>query len=156
MASVSRSVVEAFYKAYPPRDTSNLGSFLADNVQWIITGPVELLQFCGHWRGKRAVIELYDHLVPQIFRVTNFKLQALLVDGDRASAMGRLSAVLPNGRSISYDLAHFLRFHDDKVVEFRALIDSFNAAEQVTGREIELTADTERQRLAVVSDVVAI
>ena len=156
MASVSRSVVEAFYKAYTPRDTSKFGPFLADNVQWIITGPVELLQFCGHWRGKAAVIELYDHLVPQIFRITNFKVQALLVDGDRASAMCRLSATLPNGRSISYDQAQFLRFRDDKIVESRVLIDSFNAAEQVTGREIELAPDIEKQRLAVVSDVIAI
>jgi ketosteroid isomerase-like protein len=152
----TRSVVEAFYEAYAFRDAKKFAPFLADDVEWMITGPVELLQFCGCWKGKAAVIELYDNIVPHIFKVTSFTVQTLLVEGERAAALCKLSAVLPNGRSISYDLAQFVRFRDGKVVEFRSLNDTFNAAEQVMGREIELAPGVERQSIAVLSDVVPV
>ena len=156
--TVARSFVEAFYEAYAPRDPKLLAPFLDDDIDWVITGPVELLQFCGRWRGKAAVLELYERIVPGIFRITSFRLHELLVEGDRAAALCRLTADLPNGRSISYDLAQFLHFRESKIVQYRALIDSFNAAEQVIGHEIDLSTDVERQRekVAVLSDLVAI
>ena len=40
------------------------------------------------------------------------------------------------GHAISYRIAQFFRFHDQKVVEYVSLIDSFDAAEQVLGRPL--------------------
>ena len=63
----------------------------------------------------------------------------LLIDGDRAASFSRLTAIqLGTGRTISYHQAQFLHFRDGKIVEYRGIIDSFNAAEQMMGRPIAL------------------
>jgi hypothetical protein len=60
-----------------------------------------------------------------------------------------LSGVMPCQRKISYRVAHFIRFRDQKVSEFCSIIDSFDAAEQVLGHAI----DTSQRQTA--SDPVA-
>jgi len=134
---VSRDVVEDFYRAYANRDVAKIEPYLADDVQWTISGPVELLQFCGTRVGKSAVLDMIVNLVPALFNITSFVPETLLVDGDRAATLNRLSATrCDDGRVISYRVAQFLRFHNDKVAEYCSVIDSFDAAEQVLGHRI--------------------
>jgi ketosteroid isomerase-like protein len=135
---VSRSVVEAFYKAYASRDAAKVGQFLADNVEWTISGPVDLLPFCGTRHGKAAVLDFIDRLVPEVFRVFSFVPDVILIDGERVATLNRLSARATDGRIISYRLAHFMRFEDGKVVENVSLIDSFDAVEQVLGHPLNV------------------
>jgi ketosteroid isomerase-like protein len=130
---VPRSVVEAFYKAYAARDADRVAEFLDDDVEWTISGPVDVLPFCGTRHGKAAVLDLIERKVPAVFRVFSFVADAMLVDGDRVATLNRLSARSSDGRVISYRLAHFMRFRDGKVVENISLIDSFDAVEQVLG-----------------------
>lgn len=60
--------------------------------------------------------------------------EEILIEGERAATFMRLSAIhAATGRAVSYRCAQFLRFSDGELVEFRALIDSFDAAEQVLG-----------------------
>jgi ketosteroid isomerase-like protein len=138
-ASVPRSVVEAFYRAYSARDAKKVAGFLDDNVEWTISGPVDVLPFCGTRHGKAAVLDMIERLVPEVFRISHFVPDAMLIDGDRVATLNRLWARRRDDeRQISYRLAHFLRFRDGKIVENLSLIDSFDAVEQVLG--IALTA----------------
>jgi ketosteroid isomerase-like protein len=148
---VPRSVVEAFYKAYASRDAAKVGQFLADDVEWTISGPVDLLPFCGTHHGKAAVLDLIDWRVPEVFRIFSFVPDAILVDGDRVATLNRLSARGSDGRTISYRLAHFMRFQDGKVVENLSLIDSFDAVEQVLGHPLAINGHPEHE-----SDLIAV
>ena len=142
---VPRSVVQAFYEAYVSRDPDRIAAFLDDDVEWVGAGPVELLRFCGHRRGKAAVIEFFAHLVPSVLQFKGFEPEELLVDGDRAATAGKLSGIqLTTGRMISYRCSQFLRFRDGKITSFRALIDSFDAAEQMLGHRIDLQQKADR------------
>jgi ketosteroid isomerase-like protein len=134
---VPRSVAEAFYEAYAARDADKVAEFLDDNVEWTIIGPVDLLPFCGPRYGKAAVVEVIARQVPSVFRIFSFAPDAMLVDGDRVATLWRLAA-RRNGdaRVISYRLAHFMRFRDDKVIENLSLIDSFDAVQQVLGHPL--------------------
>lgn len=134
---VSRETVEAFFKAYGVRDVVKIAPFLRDDVQWTISGPVDLLPFCGTRRGKAAVLDLLGRVVPATLRVFKFTTELLLVDGDRAASLNRLSARrTADGRVISYRVAHFLRFNDGRVAENLTFIDSFDAVEQVLGQTL--------------------
>lgn len=133
--AVPRALVQAFYKAYAERDIDRVGEFLADDVTWTITGPVDLLCFCGTRNGKAATLDMIGRQISQVYEVIGFVPSAILVDGDRAATLNRLSAKLGD-RVVSYRLAHFLRFRDGKIVEMRAIIDSYDAVEQVLGHEI--------------------
>ena len=51
---VRRAVVEAFYGALANRDMATLATFLDDDVVWTISGPVDILPFCGRRVGKES------------------------------------------------------------------------------------------------------
>ncbi len=135
--SVTREQVAAFYEAYASQDTGKLSALLDDDVEWIISGPVDLLAFCGTRHGKAAVIDLADRIVPSLYRVISLVQDSIILDGDRAATLNRMSARrCADGRVISYRLAHFMRFRDGKVVQNMSILDSFDAAEQMLGHSI--------------------
>jgi ketosteroid isomerase-like protein len=131
---VPRSLVEAFYEVYAVRDAEKVAAFLHDDVVWTISGPVEVLSYCGTHRGKAAVKDVITRQVMATFRAVNFTRESLLVDGDRVAMLNRRTAQrIADGRVISYRVANFLRFKDGKVIENLSLLDSFDAAEQILG-----------------------
>lgn len=149
--AVPRSVVEAYYKAYAARDAAAVAEYLDDNVEWTISGPVDVLPFCGKRHGKAAVLDLIERLVPEVITVFSFTPDAMLIDGDRVATLNRLAATRTvDGRVIRYRLAHFTRFRDGKVIENVSLLDSYDAAEQVLGHPLTAnTASPANGRIAV-------
>jgi ketosteroid isomerase-like protein len=140
--AISRKLVQEYIAACVSRDPARLSHCLDDDVAWTLAGPVDLIPFCGQRRGKKEVIDTIVRRVPTLIRLIGMEVEELLVDGDRAATFLRLSAVhVVTGRTISYRSAQFLRFRDGKLVEFRAVIDSFDAAEQVIGHAISASID---------------
>jgi ketosteroid isomerase-like protein len=135
---VTRALVEAFYKAYAERDADKIGQFLDDDVEWSISGPVDVLPFCGTRHGKAAVLDMVVRLIPEVFRVFSFVPDAMLLDGDQAATLSRLAARSGDGRVISYRLAHFVRFRAGKIIRNLSIIDSFDAVEQVLGHPLDV------------------
>ena len=131
-------MVEAFYQAYAERDADKIGQFLDDDVEWTISGPVDVLPFCGTRHGKAAVLDMVGRLIPEVFRIFSFVPDAMLVDGDQAATLSRLTARSGDGRVISYRLAHFVRFRAGKIIRNLSIIDSFDAVEQVLGHPLDL------------------
>jgi ketosteroid isomerase-like protein len=140
-ASVSRTAVEAFLQAYASGNPGRIARFIAVDVEWMIIGPVDLLQFCGHRKGKAAVMKLFEREIPGVLQVVGVETDMVLVDGDCAATHGRIVAIQQaTDRTICFRCAQFMRFRDGKVIEYRAIIDSFDAAEQVLGHPIALAA----------------
>ena len=135
--SVSRAVVDAFFKVYAARDPNKLEAFLHDDVVWTISGPVDVLSYCGTHRGKEAVLDLILRTIPGIFCFTSYAQETLLVVGDQVAMLNRRSARrTADGRVISYRVANFMRFENGKVIANLSLIDSFDAAEQILGHPL--------------------
>jgi ketosteroid isomerase-like protein len=149
--SITREWVEAFNEAYAGRHMDRLASLLHDDVRWVINGPVDLMPFCGERRGKQAVLDMVARIAPRQFAVVKFAPELVLIDGDRAATLCRASgARAANGHTIGWRVAQFLRFQEQKIVEYCSVIDSFDAAEQVLGHTIELaSSDPAAQRDAV-------
>lgn len=138
---VSRTVVEGFYQAYDSRDPQRIAAFLDDDVEWDVFGPSAVMQVCGQWRGKAAVVERFASQVPRVIEFKRLDRDCLLVDDDRAAMNGRVtSRHRASGRTISRRVAHFIRFRDGKIVSFRAINDTLDAAEQFIGHAIDLGA----------------
>jgi ketosteroid isomerase-like protein len=143
-ARVKRALVDAFYEALQlamqRRSAEALAALLAEDVDFMIIGPVELLPYCGPRHGRAAAAAAYRE-IGEMLEVTTYQRDYALVDRDCAASFIRLVATQRGSRRvISYRIAHFLRFRDGKVVEFRCLIDSLDAAEQVLGRPLDLSA----------------
>lgn len=90
-----------------------------------------------HRTGKAAVIHLIQTLVPELFHIRSFVREALVVDGDRAATLNKLTATRHDeGPSISYRVAQFLRVRAGKLVEYYSIIDSYDTVEPVIGHRI--------------------
>lgn len=138
--TVPRDVVDAFYRAYISRDAQQIGALIDDDVEWLVAGPVEIMQVCGYWRGKAAVMDRFANQIPKIVRFKGLKIESLLVDGDSSAMFGRVSCThVPSGRSICHRVAHLVRYRDGKVISHRVINDSLDAAEQYVGHQIALT-----------------
>jgi ketosteroid isomerase-like protein len=134
--TITREFVEEFYAVYARRDSAAMAPYLADDVDWTVSGPVDVLPFCRSHRGKQAVLDLIDHGIPAVFKVFAIVLDRLLVDGECASTLHRVSAKTADGRVISYRVVHFFQFKNGKLAENLTLIDSFDAVEQVLGHPL--------------------
>lgn len=152
---VPRNVVEAFHQAYSDADAARVAEFLDDDVKWTISGPVDVLSFCGTRHGKAAVVDMIERLGPQVFRIRNFVRDALLVDGDRAAVLNRLTAVREDGRVVSYRVGQFLRFRNRKLIEYLSVIDSFDAVEQVLGHPLDVR-ETQDAQAAAIGDLIVV
>ena len=134
---VSRQRVRDFYEARMTRNPDLIAQFLHDDVEWAIAGPVDLIPFCGQHHGKAAAIDTMVRVAPSVFRVTKLNLDELLIDGDRAAGFNRLAAIQSGtGRIITYQRAEFFQFRDNKILGYHAILDSFDAAEQMLGHAI--------------------
>ena len=116
MAENIRPIVEAFYQASADRDVERALSMIDDNVDWLVQGPVDVFSFFGQRRGKAAVLEGYREIARKL-DVTGYEVEALLVDGQRAAALIRITAVVvTTGKVMSVRTSQFSRFRDGKLV----------------------------------------
>ena len=136
MAESIRPIVEAFYKASAERDIARLVAMIDDDVDWLVQGPVDIFSFLGQRRGKMAVLEGYREIAQRL-DITGYRVEKLLVDGDCAAALIRLTSIVrATGKVMSTRTSQFSRFRDGKVVEMHAVIDSFDMVEQTLGRPL--------------------
>jgi ketosteroid isomerase-like protein len=150
---VARAVVDGFYRALADRDMDTLATYLDGDVVWTISGPVDILPFCGQRVGKDAVMKLLMQDSPTFLADRRFVPDTMLVDGNNAAVLAKLTATKrEDGHAISYRIAHFIKFHEEKVVEYVSIIDSFDAVEQMLGYNLDAHDDGYR----VEGDVVAV
>jgi ketosteroid isomerase-like protein len=140
---IPRAVVDAFYAAYAAGDAKKVGEYLADDVQWSVSGPVDVLPFCGARRGKPAVMDFLERLLPSVLRIFSYDREVTVIEDQQLATLSRVSARRTDGRVVSYRSAHFVRFRDGKVATVDTIIDSYDAAEQVLGHSLTELADTD-------------
>ena len=135
-AEVESSTVENFYRAIAERDQERIVPFFDDDAVWTYSGPPDLLPFCGQYRGKAAVSEVYRRIYDFI-DINNFTMPFLVVNGDQSAAMiclrGRL---IKSDRTVTARCAHFMRWRANRIVAFHGVLDSLDHVEQVLGHEL--------------------
>ena len=137
--STIRPIVEEFYRASAERDIARVIALIDDDVDWLVQGPVDVFAFFGQRRGKAAVLDGYREVARKL-DVTGYEIEALLVEGDRAAAMIRLTSIVrATGKVMTVRTSQFSRFRDGKMVEMRAVLDSYDMVEQTIGRVLDLT-----------------
>lgn len=134
----TRAAVRELYDAYARRDLDRVAQFIDDDVDWIIYGPVQLFPFAGPRRGKAAVLEALGGIAKD-YALERYLPQIVIVEGDRAAVLSDVAFTQrATGRTVSFNIANFLRLRDGRVVEFREFANTFDVVEQVLGRYIDL------------------
>lgn len=124
--------------AYQQGDNDRLAARYHDDIDWLLHAPLSLFPFAGARRGKAEVFQGFA-LLYQAFRPVKYEIQVVLADGDHAATLADSHMEQRStGRMIRSRVAGFHRFQDDLLIEYRGFTDSFDAAEQVLGRELEV------------------
>jgi ketosteroid isomerase-like protein len=127
-----RKFVGAFCEALASRNPSQLLPMLAEDVEWNIYGPIDYFPFFGTRRGKEAVVDAMCREIADYIHLQRCDFERMLFDGENAASLVRMTAThIPSGRVLSFRMAQFIRFKDGKLVEMRAILDSFDVVEQV-------------------------
>lgn len=99
-----------------------------DNVTMTSHAPVDIFPYLGRKQGKTAVAA-FEYLTYQpVFMVTE--------DADAAVIVLARLRQRTTSRTIQLFIADFIRFDKGRIVELRQFMDSFDAVQQVLGREI--------------------
>jgi ketosteroid isomerase-like protein len=134
--TITREYAEQFLDVLMTRDPERIAPYLADDVDWLIVGPIELFSYCGQHFGKEAVLAAYGQLNTRTVNA-NYSRDFVVTDGECASALTRIDDIhRPSGNEVVVRLAQFARFRDGKVTEFCSIVDTLGAAEQVLGRAL--------------------
>jgi ketosteroid isomerase-like protein len=137
MAQDTRALVTDLYAAYGRRDFLRVAELIHDDVDWIIYGPMKIFPFAGHRQGKAAVLAALGGIA-QDYKLERYVPQTTIVDGDRAAVMSDVAfKQLSTGRTVTMQLANFLRFRDGRLIEFREFANTFDLVQQALGREIQ-------------------
>lgn len=82
----TRAAVTDLYSAYAGGDGERMAALIADDVDFIIYGPVQVFPFAGHHQGKGAVLEALGRIAED-YLLESYVPQVTVIDGDRAAVM---------------------------------------------------------------------
>jgi ketosteroid isomerase-like protein len=128
------------YEFYEAASAGNLDAFadmLDEDIDFTTNAPAEVFSYLGRRRGRAEVKEML-RAVHNEFESMTFLPLSLVIEGEAASALVSVQGTQrATGASIQFFAAHFIRFRDGLVVEYRSVIDTFEAAKQVFGRAFD-------------------
>jgi ketosteroid isomerase-like protein len=130
----TRAAVTDLYSAYAGGDGERMAALIADDVDFIIYGPVQVFPFAGHHQGKGAALEALGRIAED-YLLESYLPQVTVIDGDRAAVMSDVAfRQRSSGRTLRFHIADFLRFRDGRLVEFREFMNTFDVAQQALNR----------------------
>lgn len=134
----ARAVILEIQDAFRKGDYARIAAHYHDDVDWVFYGPPSVFPDVGRRRGKVEVFKTFQSL-NAMYRFERHVTDHSIAQGDWAAGVADVTLVQrTSGRVISCKIASFHRVRDGKVIEYRGFIDSFDAAEQVLGHELQL------------------
>lgn len=126
------------YAAYGAGRIDDVLAAFADDVMMTSYAPVDVFPYLGRKQGKAAVAATMRAAQGE-FEFAGYQPVFMVVEAEAAAVilLARLRQ-RASGRMIQLFIAHFLRLREGLIVELREFMDSFDAVEQVLGREISV------------------
>lgn len=132
----TRTALDALLAAFAAGDNDRLAALYDDDVDWLFHCPISVFPFAGRRRGKAEVFKGFA-LFYRDYKLIGYDVLRMLVDGEHAAIMSDVHSVQrATGRTMRSQIAGFHRFRNGKLVEYRGFTDSFDAVEQILGREL--------------------
>lgn len=138
---ISAQQIYPIYEAISSGEVGLLIDAFDEAVDFRSNAPVEVFPYLGHRRGRDEVLKALWAAHAEYRPLTILPIWVVVQD-DAASVLLSIQATQrATGRTIRYFAAHFLRFKNGRVVELREILDSFEAAQQVIGREFDVSGE---------------
>jgi hypothetical protein len=127
------------YQTFSKGQLAEVADMFDENVDFMSNAPLDVFPYLGRRVGKAQVMSALKAVHDQ-FSSVEFVPIKIVVDGESAGLMIsiRLTQRHLGHRNIRLFAAHFIRLKNNRIVEYRAFLDTFEAVQQVLGREIDL------------------
>jgi ketosteroid isomerase-like protein len=119
-----------------------------DDVDFLSYAPRDIFPYLGHRHGKADLAATFQAARMQFEYVTLQPLSVVIEDDNAAVILLSRQRQRSTGRVIQLFRAQFLRFRAGRVIRVRDFLDSFDAVQQVLGREIEIERTPSRRRIS--------
>jgi uncharacterized protein len=135
--TVTKNRLHEIYDDFARARLDKVEQIFDQNVDFISHAPIDVFPYLGRRRGRAAVLKALSDLHQQI-EVLSFLPVTTLIDGE-AAALTVFVHVRDrsSGRLANFLAAHFLRFRDDKIVEYRAIVDSLDLVQQMLAERFQ-------------------
>jgi hypothetical protein len=129
------------YAAYAEGRVADALTSFSDEVTMTSYAPVNVFPYLGRKQGKAAIAATMRSAHSE-FEYLSYTPVFMVTENETAAAivLARLRQRTTN-RIIQLFIADFFRLENGRIVELREFMDSFDAVQQVLGREIELSKD---------------
>ena len=129
------------YAAYAEGRVADALASFSDEVTMTSYAPVNVFPYLGRKQGKAAIAATMRSAHSE-FEYLSYTPVFMVTENETAAAivLARLRQRTTN-RIIQLFIADFFRLENGRIVELREFMDSFDAVQQVLGREIELSKD---------------
>lgn len=130
--------LDALYAAFRRGQIDFVLNALDDDIEFVSHSPIQIFPFLGHRRGKAAMAEALRGAHEE-FDILSFEPISKVVESEEAAVLLFVRGInRKTQRSVQLSIAHFVTFQNGKIVEIKEFMDSFSAAEQVLGRELDI------------------
>lgn len=134
----TRAAIKDLYGAYARGDRARVALLIHEDIDWAIYSPVTVFPFAGVRHGRAAVLEALAGIAA-VYEMESLKVEQTIIDGDRAAVLADLGfKQRATNRLLRFRVAHFLRFNDGRLIEFREFADSFDLVEQAIGHAVDV------------------
>ena len=138
---MSISLKERIYEIYRTFSAGHLdqvADMFDERVDFISNAPVDVFPYLGHRVGKVQVMKALEAVHDEFSTVEYLPLK-IMIDGQSAGVIVSIRLTQRTTRRlIRVFSAHFLQFKDNRIIEYRAFLDTLEAVQQVLGREFDL------------------
>jgi ketosteroid isomerase-like protein len=138
MAKDLRRRIVGLYGDYAEGRFSPVLDACDDDVDFLSYAPRDVFPYLGHRRGKSALAATFQAARMRFEYVSLQPVSVVIEDDNAAVILLSRQRQRATGRVIQLFRAQFLRFRAGRVVRIRDFLDSFDAVQQVLGREIDL------------------
>ncbi len=138
MGEMIEERIRNLYSSYEHGSLDFVAHAFADDAVFITLAPTDVFPYLGERRGKKAIRKSIDEIA-ELFETITYKPVFMVTDEDSGAAivLARFRQRATD-RTIRLFVAHFFQFRRGEIVELREFMDSFDAVEQVLGREIDV------------------
>ena len=118
------ALVQSLYAAFGRGDMETLFGALADDIEWILPGPPEVIPFAGTHRGREAVIQFFMTLSKTV-QFETLEPYEFLAQGDKVVVLGRSRPRMQStGRVVDNDWVAVITVRDGKLARYKIYEDT--------------------------------
>ena len=138
MSTLLRKRIYEIYEAFSAGNLDLLADAFDEQADFVTNAPTNVFPYLGRRVGRAAILKTLSAIHDE-FESLTFMPIWIVVEGDTAGAILSVNATQrTTKRVMRFFAAHFLRFRDDRIVEYRSIMDSFEAVQQLLGLEFDV------------------